>query len=422
MKKIINKLKQAPLLILFLVNITLISFFISARKVIAQQCIEERYHNPGSNQIEGTYIFYCNQLSCTWDQGVYALRCDNSNAIHIEYKNYKVQDQAQCNIFPVGEGGYHYLPNGKACECLAYQIDWQSGGQTVGWIMDDPPLSSCSVPSATTTPTATPKSTATATPTTKPSATPTVTSTPTPTTTPSPTATPTPTGIPHSSSCDDLDIVSGNNALVPAKVKFRARGSDNKGEIKKYRFYFGDGQEIETSDSEITHKYEVSGTFQARVEVKDSVGNWKTSTACTTEVKVKSSQIESHKSSCSDIFITAGNGAYAPSSVTFQVSGYDNKGSLQAFKVDYGDNSSEEKNNNFFQKKYHQAGTYTVRAYIKDSTGNWKGGSNGCKKTLYIKTKPLTTQPETGTNTMLSISGIFSGGMGIVLQILKKRK
>lgn len=383
-------------------------------KIFAQQCIEERYHSPGSASIEGTYLFYCNQLSCTHspdDQGndVYALRCDNSNAIHIAYASGRVNDQ--CSIFPVGAGGFRYLPNGRACECLAYQVDWMSRNSSgnlvnVGWQMGDPPRDNCDLsPTPTITPTRTP----------------TPSSSPTPTISPTITPTLTPTRPVHYSSCKSLEIISGNYALVPATVRFQASGEDSLGAIQRYRFYFGNGQQRETSSNQIEYRYESSGNFTARVEIQDSQGNWRTSDACQTTVTVKASSVESHRSDCSDLFITAGNGAIAPSIVNFLVTGYDNKGSLQAYRLNYGDGLEEEKTSNQFSKTYQTAGTYTVYAYIKDSHGNWKGGTGNCVKTLNIQNKPLVTQPKTGADGLISLIGIISGSGGLMLNFLRKR-
>lgn len=252
----------------------------------------------------------------------------------------------------------------------------------------------------------------------KPAPTPLVSPRPTPTPSPTPSPSPTPD---HLSSCDDLSVVGGDNSLVPAKVTLRSRASDNLGSIQKYKYYFGDGQQLETSDVEVQHTYESSGTFTARVDIKDSQGNWKTSNACEAQVIVKGSSIESHKSECSDVFISADNGAMAPSTVTFDVNGYDNKGDLQAYRVDTGTGQTLEESDDKLEWRYTTAGTYTIRAYIKDSQGNWQGGNDGCQRTLYISTEPLTTQPSTGTATWFTVSGLVTTGLGIGLELVRRK-
>lgn len=245
---------------------------------------------------------------------------------------------------------------------------------------------------------------------------------PTPTPSPAPAdPSPTPKTTPHKSACEELDVVGGNNSLVPAKVTLRARGSDNKGNIQRYKFYFGDGEQEETDNVEIQHTYESSGTFIARVDVKDSQGNWKTDNSCEATVKVKASSVESHKAGCSDIFIHADNNAKAPSNVEFKVTGYDNKGGIQKYKLDFGNDVVKESDGQNFEQRYEKAGTYTVRAYIKDSEGNWRGGEDSCKRNVYINTKPLSKQPETGTPTSLTLLGITSGVAGVGLRLAKKK-
>lgn len=246
-------------------------------------------------------------------------------------------------------------------------------------------------------------------------------STPTPTPTPTPTLNPTPTPSNHVSQCEELVVVSGNDSLVPAKVTLRARGSDNKGSIQRYRFYFGDGKQEETATAEVQHTYEVSGTFVARADIKDSQGNWKTSNSCEKQVYVKSAPIESHKSGCSDIFISINNNAQAPATASFKVTGYDNKGSIQGYKLDFGNGIVKEGTGQTFEQLYDRAGTYTVRAYVKDSEGNYQTNDDSCKRTVYINTQPLTRQPETGTPTVFTILGVVSGVGGVALSLAKKK-
>lgn len=279
-------------------------------------------------------------------------------------------------------------------------------------------LIECGVKSSPT-PTRTPTPTFTPTPTLTPTATP--TSTPGPTSTPTPTSTPKPTIPTHYSSCDDLRVVSGDNALVPAKVVFETKASDSDGDIQLYRYYFGDGKYLETTQNVIEHTYEVSGTFYARVFIKDSKGNWKTSQACTTNLTVDSAPIETHKSDCSDLFILSGQHNQAPTDATFQVTGYDNKGAIQRYRLVYSTNEQQEQSSNLFSKHFSQPGSYEIRAYIQDSQGNWKGGDGSCRKTLYVNTKPIVVQPKTGTPLMVKLGSIGSGVLGLALRTVKKR-
>jgi hypothetical protein len=205
-------------------------------------------------------------------------------------------------------------------------------------------------------------------------------------------------------------------------VTLRARGSDNLGSIQRYRFYFGDGQFTETESAEVTHEYTSSGSFFARVDVKDSRGNYRSSSACETTISVKSSSIESHKAACSNVFITADNNGKAPSLVKFEVTGYDNKGSIQGYKLDFGNGVVKESTGRTFEQRYERTGSYLVRAYMKDSTGEYLGGSESCDHLLVIgSNQPLTRQPSTGMPTAVPIFGVLSGSFGIALLYIRSR-
>jgi len=224
----------------------------------------------------------------------------------------------------------------------------------------------------------------------------------------------------HESACTGLAIVNGNNSLVPATVKLRASGTDNRGSLQKYRFTFGDGSVVEADKPELDHRYEVSGTFSVRAEIKDSQGNWKGSDACATTVTVKPAAVESHKSACSDLEVTIDNNGQAPATAKFKVSGYDNKGSIQKYKISLGNGTTRESDTQTFEEKYLEAGTFVAQAAIRDSQGNWKEDST-CRKTVYVSTQPLTQQPATGTPTIFTLAGLISGSAGIGIQYWKRR-
>jgi len=130
----------------------------------------------------------------------------------------------------------------------------------------------CSQP--TPTPTLTPTPTETLTPT------PTVTSTPspTPTNTPSPTPTTQNEDEPESR-CVSLSA-SPSEGTAPLTVKFTGSGFDEDGDIKRYRFDFGDAsdgqpQVWEQEGAEAGHRYQNPGTYTASLSVQDSRNNWR---------------------------------------------------------------------------------------------------------------------------------------------------
>ncbi len=227
--------------------------------------------------------------------------------------------------------------------------------------------------------------------------------------------------IPHASSCDDLRITRGNNSRVPAKLTFVAKASDNLGSIKAYRFTFGDGATVETTHSEIDHTYESSGSFDAFVEVKDSKDNWLKSDKCQVVAKVAPTSIESHKSACSYLQIVSGQNSQAPALVKFKVAGYDNKGDIKAYRIDYGDGNKVESTTNNFEYNYAKPGTYKVKAEVKDSTDTWRSDSK-CEQTVYVSTEPIKEQPSTGTPTWMSIVGLTGGALAFAYPFIEGTK
>lgn len=227
--------------------------------------------------------------------------------------------------------------------------------------------------------------------------------------------------IEHKSSCDELKIVSGNNTKVPAKITFEAKASDNLGAIKMYRFIFGDGAKLETTHNKIDHTYESSGRFEAVVEVKDSKDNWIESDRCDVVAKVNPVSIESHRSSCSYLRVVSGQNSQAPALVKFKVAGYDNKGDIKAYRIDYGDGNKVEASGGQFEYNYSQPGTYKVKAEVKDSKDQWKSDA-GCDQTVYVSTKPIDRQPSTGTPTWLSVIGLGGGALAFSYPFLQGTK
>ena len=230
----------------------------------------------------------------------------------------------------------------------------------------------------------------------------------------------TPTPEPSMSSCTSLAVTHGNNSGVPATVSFSAAGTDSAGPITDYLYYFGDGQQQETANNQVSHQYQSSGTFSARVFVKDASGNWKTSASCEAPVTVNGSSLETQKSACSNLFILSGNYATAPTEVTFQVTGFDNKGGVKGYRLDPATGPALQSTNGMFSVSYSTPGTYTINGYILDSQNIWTGATPTCTRTLYVTTEPLTRQPGTGTPTAYTIIAIVSGTIGLSFLLARK--
>lgn len=199
-------------------------------------------------------------------------------------------------------------------------------------------------------------------------------------------------------SCEEFRVTGGNNRFVPSTVTFAARAS---GPVQTYTYYFGDGQREQSVNSEVSHKYDVSGTFTARVDVDGS--------SCQTIFSLLTSPLESQKSGCSNVFIQGGNNFPAGTNVKFLITGYDNKSGIKAYKIDFGNGQVKQSNIGNFDLTFPTPGTYTVKGYITDSKNVEKGGEGGCQTPLYITGQPLQTQPATGTPTWFTVIGLLSG-------------
>lgn len=231
---------------------------------------------------------------------------------------------------------------------------------------------------------------------------------------------PTVTPLQSTVGCTALQVISGNNEIVPSNIKFKATASNDT--ASDYRFYFGDSKQQESKTPEVTHRYDVSGTFTVIAQVRSPQGTWNTKDTCESQVVVKPIPvIESHRSSCSNVFITSGNNELPPTTATMRVTGYDNKGAIKNYRLEYGDGTVVENTSGLFEKRYDTAGTYVIRGFIQDSEDKWVGGENKCKTSLYVNTTAMTEQPKTGTPTMITILGIGAGFTSLVLFELKKR-
>jgi hypothetical protein len=104
--------------------------------------------------------------------------------------------------------------------------------------------------------------------------------------------------------------------------------------------------------------------------------------------------------------------------VRIKVTGYDNKGEILRYRVDFGDGSQVvEQENDEFEHRYEAAGTYVVRAQVKDSHGEWReSDKGGCETSIRVLTKALEKQPETGAGLLawLLIGGSGASGVGLL--------
>lgn len=92
--------------------------------------------------------------------------------------------------------------------------------------------------------------------------------------------------------CNSLSA-SPTSGTTPLVVNFTASGSDSDGTINQYEFDFGDGSPLVYSTAaSVTHTYNATGTYCAKLRVEDNNGAWNTNTGscpggtCTTQITV----------------------------------------------------------------------------------------------------------------------------------------
>jgi len=210
------------------------------------------------------------------------------------------------------------------------------------------------------------------------------------------------------SSCDELRVVSGNNKFVPSAVAFHARATDPSGTIQSYRWFFGDGSQEDSAAPDITHNFTVSGSFTAKLFIKDAAGVWKSSSSCQTIFSLLNNPLESHKSGCSNVFVLGDNTVPAGTTVNFLVTGYENKSGIKEYSLDLGSGQVLKNSAGTFSQKFDAPGTYTARGSVRDSKNNWVS-SDSCWTSLYVTGSPIIVQPATGTPTWITVTGILSG-------------
>lgn len=232
-----------------------------------------------------------------------------------------------------------------------------------------------------------------------------------------PTATPAPvTGL----TCESLEILEKIGGYTPATFRFRTTVS-NPDQVAEYRYDYGNGIS-ETGDAETSYRYMTAGTYAARVTLIDQQGREVTSSDCQVEVQLEAVPLLAHRSSCDSLSVPGSQKSQsAPAAVTFTLTGSDNKGGLQGFRVEYGDGTDDEQatGSATFTHTYTEAGTYKAIGYVQDSQGAWKTNNPSCQQTITVtSTKVMEVQPETGPNPFLWQVAMLALSIGLLTRRL----
>lgn len=222
-------------------------------------------------------------------------------------------------------------------------------------------------------------------------------------------------------SCGSLVIKDGNKGVVPTTVEFGVEIEGDESGVVSYRYHFGDGV-VEDGEKEMSHRYTQAGEYEVYVELETGEGGFVTSDGCKQMVTVRAVPLLAHRSACTALAIVDGDNIQVPAVVKMLVEGSDNKGKIQGYKVDFGDGeSSEQEDSNEFGHTYAKAGTYELKAEIKDSEGNWVSDKD-CDEELSVKTTVMEEQPETGVPTILTVMALAAVAGGIMMRKLALRR
>jgi hypothetical protein len=243
--------------------------------------------------------------------------------------------------------------------------------------------------------------------------------------------------------CTKLSVASSGR-FVPSVTRFEYSTS---GAVSGYRFEYGNGvvREFETDTEVTSYTYLQPGTYQPTLWVKNSVGEWETSDACKTELTVQGTPLVGQDTECRGLDINdqpvgSGEEVEANTSIKFTVIGQDNKEPIGQYRVNFGDGSVEEQDNNVFYHTYTTNGNYTVQADVKAAGAEEYADDIGwCTRQLVVgrgttpTPKPdaqattsgsvddLVKQPETGPETWILLASIGLLGTGLVAGFVAKR-
>jgi PKD repeat protein len=203
-----------------------------------------------------------------------------------------------------------------------------------------------------------------------------------------------------------LQVVSGNNQTAPALIAFQTKVS---GVVTQLTYHFGDGEVVESVNTNISHEYVRAGNYDVYVEVKGESGGYTSPAACAAKVTVTKALLTREGLGCNELVIS-GDRKAATVSATLTVKGF---GEVEGYRLEYDDGTIEEASGSgVFTREYGEPGTYLVRGYVRGADGEWLGGEGACTKYVYVYNSGMTSQPQTGVSTgvwMALLAALVSG-------------
>lgn len=242
-------------------------------------------------------------------------------------------------------------------------------------------------------------------------------------------------------------VVSRQTRNIPSEVTFQVTPAIQG--VQGFRYAFGDGvmREFGSDGTQYTHTYTFPGQFLARIEVKNAQGQWVSDVNCEKSVTVSSSPVVASRTACQGIEINdtpvGFNGLTLDTnqSIKFTVIGLDTKEPLASYRLDLGDGTVMEQEDNVFTHAYMQPGRYTLRAGVKaEGDEAYTTDVNWCNREIVVGGEALVTptvtptaksaslsgtltqQPETGASTGMLLGSILMVGMGMMLMVFSLRQ
>ncbi len=158
--------------------------------------------------------------------------------------------------------------------------------------------------------------------------------------------------------------LSPTQGQVPLTVRLDGGESSDDGDIRDYRWNFGDGTELHGPSAVIYHVYERPGPYTARLTVTDDKGQTDTAQA-----DLLAEPVPVNESPRARLRFSPAQGP-APLVVDFDGSNSsDPDGRIVSYDWIFGDGTEAQGAKNALSHQYQQAGTYTVTLTVTDDGG-----------------------------------------------------
>lgn len=190
--------------------------------------------------------------------------------------------------------------------------------------------------------------------------------------------------------------LSPTQGQVPLTVRLDGSASLDEGEIRDYRWDFGDGTELHGPSAVIYHVYEAPGPYTARLTVTDDGGQTDTARA-----DILAEPVPVNESPRARLRFSPAQGK-APLVVDFDGShSSDADGRIVSYHWIFGDGTETQGAKNALSHQYQQPGTYTVTLAVTDNGGL----THSQEGTVRVAAPPPDPQPPVARFTLSPAGG-----------------